>query len=148
MRPYVTLITLAVEDVQRSREFYGGVLKLPLKVDLGAFVFYEMNNIVLSIGGRSELASDIGIDDSKPAEFSGITLAHNVNTKEEVIEIVEAVRNAGCRIVKEPQKVSWGDCTGAYFADPDGHIWEVTSAGAGYLEHVPSDPSVEKRENV
>jgi catechol 2,3-dioxygenase-like lactoylglutathione lyase family enzyme len=93
------------------------------------------------------LAKDIRIEDSKPG-FSGITLAHNVATREEVLEIIETVRKAGCRIVKEPQKVDWGDNTGAYFADPDGHLWEITDLGAGYLEHVPSDPSVKKRETV
>jgi len=107
MRPYVTLITLAVEDVQRSREFYEGVLNFPIKADLGSFVAYEMNNIVLGIYPRDALAKDIRIDDSKPG-FSGITLAHNVATKEEVIEIIETVRKAGCKIVKEPQKVDWG----------------------------------------
>lgn len=146
MKPYISLITLAVEDVKRSREFYEGVLDLPIKVDLGAFVFFEMNNVLFSIGERGALAKDIRIEDSRPG-FSGITLAHNVATDEEVIEIVEAVRKSGGRIVKEPQKVDWGDCLHAYFADPDGHLWEVTGNPSGmYEEHVPSDPSVQKRE--
>jgi len=148
MKPYISLITLAVEDVQRSREFYEGVLNFPIKADLGAFVFFELNNTVFSIGERGALANDIRVDDSKPG-FSGITLAHNVATDEEVVEIIETVRKAGCQIVKKPQKVDWGDCLGAYFADPDGHLWEVTgNAGCMYEEHVPSDPSVTKRENV
>jgi catechol 2,3-dioxygenase-like lactoylglutathione lyase family enzyme len=147
MRPYITLITLAVKDVKRSREFYEGVLHFPVKADLGSFVAYEMNNIVFALYPRDALAKDIRIEDSKPG-FSGITLAHNVATREEVLEIIETVRKAGCRIVKEPQKVDWGDNTGAYFADPDGHLWEITDLGAGYLEHVPSDPSVKKRQTV
>jgi catechol 2,3-dioxygenase-like lactoylglutathione lyase family enzyme len=147
MRPYITLITLAVKDVKRSREFYEGVLKFPIKADLGSFVAYEMNNIVLALYPRPALAKDIGIEDSESG-FPGITLAHNVDTKEEVIEIIEKVRKAGCKIVKEPQKVDWGENTGAYFADPDGHLWEVTDLGSGYLEHIPSDPSVKKRKTV
>ena len=148
MKPYISLITLGVDDIQRSRTFYEHVLNFPLKVDLGAFVFFELNNTVFSIGSRDALAKDIRADDSNQG-FSGITLAHNVNTDEEVVEIIEAVRQAGCTIVKEPKKVDWGDCLGAYFRDPDGHLWEVTSNPSGMYEtHTSSDSSVERRENV
>ncbi len=145
MKPYISLITLGVRDIETSRKFYEGVLKLPVKTDLGGFVAYELNNVVLALFPREALAKDAGVKDSKPG-FSGITLAHNVRTADEVHELVEAVRAAGYTIVKEPQKVEWGENLGAYFADPDGHLWEVTDLGSGcYEEHVPSDSTVTNR---
>lgn len=72
------------------------------------------------------LAKDINGENPPPigAGFGGITLAYNAKTKEEVVEVIELARNAGARIVKEPQDVFWGGFHG-YFADPDGYYWEV-----------------------
>lgn len=145
MKPYISLITLSVESITRSREFYEGVLKFPVKVACDEFVAYELNNLVFGIYPRSELAADIGIADT-PKGFSGVTLAHNVATDEEVLALIEAVRAGGGTILKEPQKVFWGPFIGGYFADPDGHLWEVTSNPSGmYLGHTPSDNSVPQR---
>ena len=72
------------------------------------------------------LAEDIDADDPPPigSGFGGITLAYNVDSKEQVNEVIELVRCAGGTIVKEPQDVFWGGYH-AYFADPDGYYWEV-----------------------
>jgi len=146
MRPYVSLITLGVDSIQRSRDFYEGVLDFPVKVAFEGFVAYELNNLVLGLYPRDALAKDIGIQDSSKG-FSGITLAHNLPTSDDVIALLDAVRASGNKIVKDPEKVDWGDCTGGYFADPDGHLWEVTSnPSAMYTEHIPSDDSVQKRD--
>lgn len=145
MKPYLSMITLGVHNIQRSREFYEGILGFPVKVALDGFVAYELNNLVFGLFPRDALARDLGVPHSSDG-FSGITLAHNVATDDEVIAILDAVRASGNPIVKEPTKVDWGDCIGAYFADPDGHLWEVTSnPSAMYTEHIPSDDSVQKR---
>ena len=145
MKPYVSMVTLGVDSIQCSREFYEGVLGFPVKVASDGFVAYELNNLVFGLFPRDALAKDIGIQDT-PKSFSGITVAHNVSTNEEVIAILDAVRESGNPIVKEPKKVDWGDCIGGYFADPDGHLWEITSnPSAMYNEHAPSDDSVQKR---
>ena len=145
MKPYVSLITLGVDSIQRSREFYEGVLGFPVKVASEGFVAYELNNVVFGLYPRDALAKDIGIRDTGKG-FSGFALAHNVPTNADVLSLIDAVRTSGNRIVKEPKKVDWGECIGGYFADPDGHLWEVTSnPSAMYQEHVPSDGSVQKR---
>ena len=145
MKPYISLVTLGVADIARSRSFYEGVLGLPVKAALGDFIAYELNNIVLALFPRDALAKDAAMG-SGDSGFSGITLAHNVADDEEVIALIETVRSSGNRIVKEPTKVEWGDCLGAYFADPDGHLWEVTSNPSGLYEtHTQSDHSVQKR---
>lgn len=145
MKPYVSMITLGVDSIRRSREFYEGVLDFPVKVASDGFVAYELNNLVFGLFPRGALAKDVGVEDA-PKSFSGVTVAHNVSTNEEVIAILDAVRASGNRIVKEPKKVDWGDCIGGYFADPDGHLWEVTSnPSAMYSQHTPSDVSVQKR---
>ncbi len=140
------MITLGVDSIQRSREFYEGVLGLPVKVASDGFVAYELNNLVLGLFPRDGLANDIGIQNTGKG-FSGITVAHNVPTKGEVIALLDAVRASGNEIVKEPEKVDWGECIGGYFADPDGYLWEVTNnPSAMYEKHIPSDDSVQKRE--
>jgi uncharacterized protein len=145
MKPYVSLITLGVDSIQRSREFYEGVLGFPVKVASEGFVAYELNNLVFGLYPRDALTKDIEIQDTGKG-FSGITLAHNLPTNDEVVALLDAVRASGNKIVKEPKKVDWGEFIGGYFADPDGHLWEVTSNPSGmYEEHVPSDDSVQKR---
>jgi len=146
MKPYVSMITLGVASIQRSREFYEGILGFPVKVASDGFVAYELNNLVFGLFPRDALAKDIGVQNA-PKSFSDITLAHNVSTNAEVITILDAVRASGNQVIKEPNKVDWGECIGGYFTDPDGHFWEITSnPSAMYGEHTPSDGSVQKRD--
>ena len=81
-----------------------------------------MGGIALALWGRAELARDTGVPDSPGV--GGVALAHNTRTREEVDAILEEARAAGGRILKLARPTSWGGYAG-YFADPDGHCWEI-----------------------
>lgn len=123
MKPHLTLVTLGVKDLQKSLAFYKDGLGWPAKPQ-GDVVFIPLTNgVILSLYGRDDLAKDAGVN-AEGSGFSGITLAHNAGSKEEVDAIFEAVKAAGATIVKAPKKAEWGGYSG-YFSDPDGHLWEV-----------------------
>ncbi|HRJ62675.1 MAG TPA: VOC family protein, partial [Azospirillaceae bacterium] len=85
--------------------------------------FFDAGGVVFSLFGRADLAKDACVDDTPPG-FSGVALAHNVAAKEDVAATLEEAEAAGARILKPAQDVFWGGHAG-YFADPDGHLWEV-----------------------
>jgi catechol 2,3-dioxygenase-like lactoylglutathione lyase family enzyme len=123
VEPRLTLLTLGVDDIARSRKFYetlGFVASGPTNDDVA---FYMAGGIVLSLYNRAALVRDTGLADGKPG-FSGVTLAHNVRTEAEVAAVLDEAVVAGARLVKAAHKVFWGGTIG-YFADPDGHLWEV-----------------------
>ena len=123
MQPRLSLLTLGVNDVARSRQFYealGFVASGPTNDDVA---FYMAGGIVLSLYSRAALLRDTGLPDGKGG-FSGITLAHNVRSEPEVAAVLTEAVAAGGRLVKAAHKVFWGGTIG-YFADPDGHLWEV-----------------------
>ena len=127
MEPRVSLITLGVEDLERSLRFYRDGLGLPTTwtADKGV-VFFRTHGTRLALYGRAELAKDAGPEfEGRPrAGFAGIALAYNCRTKDEVTAVLAAAEKAGGRIVKPAQDAFWGGFSG-YFADPDGHLWEV-----------------------
>ena len=118
----VTLITLGVTDLQRSRAFYAALGWTPASQQ-DDISFYQLNGLVLGLFGRSALAEDQG---RAGAELGtgAITLAQNFATTEEVDAAFAAALDAGATALKQPQKVFWGGYSG-YWADPDGHVWEV-----------------------
>src|SRR5690606_16180178 len=85
--------------------------------------FFEAGGVVLALWGRDDFARDAGMPNVK-AEFSGVALACNVESEPEVDKLLQAAAAADGKIVKPAQRASWGGYTG-YFADPDGHLWEV-----------------------
>ena len=119
----VTLITLGVADIHRSRKFYAD-LGWAVTREMGDEVsFYQINGMALGLFGLGSLAKDQG----RPGEKLGtgaMTLAQNFATKEEVDAAYAAALAAGGSSLKEPQDVFWGGYSG-YYADPDGHVWEV-----------------------
>lgn len=124
MEPRVSLITLGVKDLAKSFAFYKDVLGLPSKDGLESDVaFFQLKNIWLSLYPRDLLAKDANVEDDKEG-FVGVTLAHNVKSKEEVDILIEKLRTKGVKITKEPQEAEWGGYQ-AYFQDPDGYNWEV-----------------------
>ncbi len=118
----VTLITLGVADLQRSKAFYAALGWAP-KEDLEKVAFYQINGLVLGLFGMEDLAKDQGRPDTALG-VGGMTLAQNFSTEAEVDGAFEQALKAGATKLKVPEKVFWGGYSG-YFADPDGHVWEV-----------------------
>lgn len=118
----VTLITLGVADLSRSRAFYGALGWVPAEAQEGV-AFYQMQGAVLALFGKH----DLGTDQGRPGAALGtgaMTLAQNFRTEAEVDTAFEAALAAGATALKRPEKVFWGGYSG-YYADPDGHVWEV-----------------------
>jgi catechol 2,3-dioxygenase-like lactoylglutathione lyase family enzyme len=123
MEPRLSLITLGVADVARARDFYE---KLGFKASGDSnpqVTFFDAGGVVLALFGRAALAEDAVSENSHPG-FSGVTLAHNVRSESAVDAVLSEAVAAGARLVKSAQKTFWGGYSG-YFADPDGHLWEV-----------------------
>ncbi|MDZ4093566.1 MAG: VOC family protein [Paracoccaceae bacterium] len=118
----VTLITLGVADLTRARSFYEALGWRPAVAPEGA-AFYQMHGAVLALFGRADLAADQG----RPNAVLGtgaMTLAQNFATEGEVDAAFSAALAAGGTALKPPKKVFWGGYSG-YWADLDGHVWEV-----------------------
>lgn len=121
----ITMISLGVNDLAKATEFYRQVLSTTPNTSSDAITFIELSGSWLALYPLSKLAEDISPDvHSHRSGFSGITLAHNARSKDEVVAIVDRAKSAGARIVKEPQDTFWGGFSG-YFADLDGYYWEV-----------------------
>lgn len=126
MEPRVSLITLGVSDLPRSVKFYRDGLGWPTGHEEGGPVaFFDLRGTKLSLYPIGHLAEDISADQSAVRSgFTGITLAHNVRSKDEVAEVLALAERSGGKIVKPAQDVFWGGHSG-YFTDPDGYHWEV-----------------------
>lgn len=118
----VTLITLGVDDLDRSKAFYAALGWTPTSEQKGV-CFYQMHGAVLGLFGRAALAEDQG---RAGAELGtgAMSLAQNFSTEAEVDTAFEQALAAGATALKSPEKVFWGGYSG-YFADPDGHVWEL-----------------------
>jgi catechol 2,3-dioxygenase-like lactoylglutathione lyase family enzyme len=122
MEQRVSLITLAVEDVTRSRRFYE---RLGWSGhELEGTAFFQAGGIAVVLWGRDALADDAGVAAGTPVPFGGIVLAHNVRSSGEVDAILATVEPAGGRVTRPAATTFYGGYAG-YFADPDGHLWEV-----------------------
>ena len=119
----VSLITLGVEDLARSKAFYGALGWSGQEVE--ETVFFQAGGSAVVLWGRDKLADDAGVDPRlETGDFGGMALAQNVRSPAEVDEIITAAERAGGRITRPPQPTSYGGYAG-YFADPDGHLWEI-----------------------
>lgn len=130
MKNRVTLITLGVDDLERSLAFYRDGLGLSTKgivgteFEHGAVVFFDLQpGLQLALWPRADLAHDAGLVRG-PGSATELSLGHNVNSPAEVEAVMDQARRAGARIVKSAQRTFWGGYAG-YFQDPDGHLWEV-----------------------
>lgn len=130
MKPRIKLITLAVDDLDRSLAFYRDGMGLPTEgivgteFEDGAVAFFHLNDdLVLGLYPRDALAKDAKVPKGprSPTEFS---LGHNVASKHEVDAVMQQARDAGAQITDPAQDRFWGGYSG-YFQDPDGHLWEV-----------------------
>jgi predicted lactoylglutathione lyase len=125
MEQRLSLITLGVEDVRGARDFYealgwrndGGVDN---ESDL--VFFFQAGCMIVAIWDREKLANDSAVENSPG--WGGVTLAYNVNSPEEVDQVIDEARAAGASIPREPAATFWGGYSGI-FVDPAGHPWEV-----------------------
>jgi predicted lactoylglutathione lyase len=122
MKQSIALVTLGVGDYARAKAFYAALGWTPLR-EIEETAFYQANGVVLVLWARSKLADDMGIADDG-ANWSGIALAHNVGSTDEVVEITERAREAGAEVTREPAETFYGGYA-AGFRDLDGHVWEV-----------------------
>lgn len=123
MEQRLSLVTLGVADLARSRRFYEDGLGWRRGNDNPDVAFYQMPGGVFALWSRPALAADAGVPDAG-ATFSGMALAYNARSREEVDSVMAEAAAAGGKIVKPAVDVFWGGYSG-YFADPDGHLWEV-----------------------
>ncbi|WP_432056035.1 VOC family protein [Streptomyces sp. bgisy022] len=122
MNQQVNLVTLGVEDLQVSRQFYGGGLGWTPLLDLDEIVFYQIGKgLALALFPLDALGADTGLPATAGTPF---TLAQNLGSPADVDRAVQRARAAGATVLKEPQRAAFGGYHG-YFADPDGHRWEV-----------------------
>ncbi len=130
MKPRITLITIGVDDLERSLRFYRDGLGLKTEgivgtqFEHGAVAFFDLQaGLKLAIWPRKSIAhdSDLPLGKASPTEF---TIGHNVSSKAEVDAVMEQARKAGAGIVKPAHDTFWGGYAG-YFQDPDRHPWEV-----------------------
>lgn len=117
------MITLGVSDLDRAIRFYETGLGLPRKAMDADVAFFPLDGTWLALYSRAALAEDATVP-AAGSGFEGFALAHNVSSREEVDRLLDQAVGAGARLVKPAQDAFWGGYTG-YFADPDGHLWEV-----------------------
>lgn len=124
MRQKFTLITLGVDDFQRSVDFYEkglGWKKSDKSVD--GLALFPLGGMTLALHPRYELADDTTLI-YQPASFSGMTISYNAKSEQEVDEVLNLVVKLGGTLIKPGQKVFWGGYSG-YYKDLDGHLFEV-----------------------
>jgi len=122
MEQRVSLLTLGVSDYERAVRFYAALGWSPV-LEIEETAFYQAGDLVFTLWGREKLSADMGVPDDG-ARWSGIALAHNVGSRDEVDAIVEQARAAGAEVTREPSETFYGGYAGA-FRDLDWHVWEI-----------------------
>jgi uncharacterized protein len=122
MEQRVSLVTLGVSDLARSRRFYEAIgWHSDTDPEMGV-VFFQAGGMVLALWSREQLAEDSAVEDA--GGWGGVTLAYNARTVEQVDEVLHQAKAAGARIGRPGAETFWGGYSGV-FIDPDGHPWEV-----------------------
>ncbi|MTJ04133.1 MAG: VOC family protein [Sediminimonas qiaohouensis] len=132
MEQRVSLITLGVRDMERAAAFYEALGWRRVETPDGIVVF-DLIGQALGLYSRAALARDMGVDEAELGS-GAMTLAHNVPAREAVAPLMARAEAAGARILRPAEDVFWGGHVG-YFADPDGHVWEVA-----WNPHSPLSP--------
>lgn len=141
MEQRVSLVTLGVDDLARSRAFYEALGWRGQEVQ--ETVFFQAGCLALVLWGRDKLAADSGLPARSPdGSFDGVTLAHNVRSRAEVDDLAAAAERAGATLTRPAAETFYGGYA-ACFADPDGHVWEIAHNPGFVLDedgalHVPS----------
>jgi len=123
MEPRISLLTLGVADLKRAKAFYVQIGFTASSAGGGDVVFLHAGPMALCLFPRESLACDAELS-AQGSGFRGIAIAHNVREKEAVDAVIAEAAAAGGSVVKPAHDAVWGGRSG-YFADPDGHLWEV-----------------------
>ncbi len=130
MKPRITLLTLGVDDLDRSLVFYRDGLGFPTdgivgtEFEHGAVAFFDLQpGLKLALWNRANIAWDAGISQTGRSSTE-LAIGHNVSSREEVDDVMARARRAGASIAKPAHDTFWGGYQG-YFQDPDGHLWEI-----------------------
>ncbi|MFF5215813.1 VOC family protein [Micromonospora sp. NPDC000442] len=122
MEQRLSLITLGVADLTRSRDFYRQLGWQGQEVE--HTVFFQAGGLAVVLWSRQSLAEDAGVDDRAAGGFAGVALAHNVRERTEVDQLMTAAARAGAKVTQPARDTPFGGYAG-YFTDPDGHLWEI-----------------------
>ena len=122
MEPHLSFVTLAVADVARARAFYEGLGLVAARPSNPSVAFFQLSQgLVLALFGARDMAEDAG----RPVGAPGaVALAHNVRSEAEVLALLEQAQALGGQVTRAAGWAPWGVYRG-YFADPDGHAWEI-----------------------
>jgi catechol 2,3-dioxygenase-like lactoylglutathione lyase family enzyme len=121
----LSLVTLGVADMTRAREFYGQTLGWTPFFEMDDIALFDMGGLVFGLFVHKGLSEDMKRNlIAAPEAYRGFALAHNVRSEADVDEAFARLKAAGAAILKEPERAEWGGHSG-YFADPDGHPWEI-----------------------
>lgn len=124
MEPRISLVTLGVTDMARSRAFYESLGWTASDVSNENVTFFQAGCMSFGLYGHRALAEDATVEDKGVPDFRGVSLAYIGRDKAEVDAVLAEAEAAGAKIIKHAEDVFWGGYSG-YFADPDGHLWEV-----------------------
>lgn len=123
MESRISIVTLGVSDLKRATEFYEKGLSLKRMNEIEGISFFNMGGTILGLYPKDKLAEEVDIPVAD-VSFPSMTRAHNVASPEKVDEVLLEAANAGATLIKPGRDVFWGGYSG-YFADLDGHYWEV-----------------------
>lgn len=123
MTANISIVTLGVKDLAASTQFYEKIGWSNTTASQESVTFLQGHSVVLGLYGRAALAEDAEVDASGSG-FQGVSLAINLESEQAVDAFFTMAIASGADAKKQPQKVFWGGYSG-YFADPDGHLWEV-----------------------
>jgi uncharacterized protein len=123
MEQRMSLVTLGVANLTRSREFYERLGWRRSMAKAEGIVFFQAGGMALALYPRQELAKDANIA-ADGHGFGGMSISYNTRNREEVDSVLAEAKSAGARLLKPAQEAFWGGYSG-YFADPDGFLWEV-----------------------
>ena len=133
MASTATIVTLGVQDLERSVRFYeAGIGLRRVPYDPATIAFFDLGGAQLALFPRHALAEDAGVSPLGEG-FPGITLARFVSSSEEVAAFLDRAVEAGATLTRAAQPTSWGGYSG-YFADPDGHPWEIACDSKTYAK--------------
>ncbi len=124
LKARINIVTLGVADIARARAFYERLGLTASSASNANVTFFDANGVVLALFGHEALAEDAHLPLEPAQRYRGMSLAWNASSEAETDAIIAHAVASGAGLVKPPQKVFWGGYSG-YFADPDGHLWEV-----------------------